>query len=246
MGTLGSLYSDPPKAHGGDRERVAGLASGTHVELPSELARRLSGSALVLDTETTGLGGTARIWELAVLDCSTLNAPRSTLQWLLNPGLTAPDGVGQWAWDAAAYEMATVALGGEPMATLSAHPIFAAAADEILELLAGKAVCGWNADDFDRQVLHRECARIGFSQFSQRLQTICWHDLMLLYVAWRREVGRELTAAGGDKLSRYKLSRACQDEGIEAEKSHRATSGAACAVALLRRMAGWPAEPPHA
>ncbi len=243
-----SLESIIAGGEGHASARVHGAA-----ESPSQTARRLAADGVVLDCETTGFDAKARIWSVALIDLREATFPELAVSphattghpgvcvVSCNPGLLVPNGEdeGQFTWNPRAYDMACQALGGaEPVEYLSQFPAFAEVADQLVNCLVDRDVCGWNIDTFDSRVITRECARVAFAKYSQRLQVIRWWDLMLLYVGWRRELGRELVGDAGAKLARFSLANACADEGIPAETTHLALSGAVCAAQLLRRMGG--------
>jgi hypothetical protein len=214
---------------------------GRQRESAGDVARRLAHSAIVLDCETTGLGGFARVWSLALCDLNGVAdlKPESRITSLaFNPGLLLPGGGSQYEWDKTAYEMAAAAIGGEPIVMLADCGTFASAAAELVDVLVNRDVVGWNVEDFDERMLRAELVRSNFALFSQRWQTIRWHDAMVLYLRWREEVGRPALRDDGSPRHRIGLGEACVAEGLAQEQAHRASSGVQCCVEILKRLAG--------
>lgn len=224
---------------------TTGLGKGARIwELATEELEQM----VTKETKREGEGGNQVIANPNPPSFASLPSVRS---WLFNPGLLAPTQPGiPFEWEPEAYRMAEASLdiqcedsgldGGLPsmIQFLAGKPIFATHAEEIVNLLAGRNVVAWNAE-FDQRMLQQEFARVGFSKFSQRWQTIRWYDAMGLYLAWRREIGRGLENPNGP-AHRLKLVVACDLEGIAIDGHHRAAQDVQMTVKLLRRISGLP------
>jgi DNA polymerase-3 subunit epsilon len=101
----------------------------------------------VLDLETTGTDPQKdRIVEVGVLKIAP-DGRQERRTWRINPGMPIP--------------AEATAIHGISDADVAAAPRFEQVVDELLALLAGCDLCGFNLKRFDLRLLHVECGRAG-------------------------------------------------------------------------------------
>ena len=163
-----------------------------------------SSQYVVLDTETTGIGDMDTITELSIIsiDGKVLFTSLFNPQRPLDEKITKITGITD--------EM------------LKDAPLFAEKADEILEILTGKTVLGWNVG-FDRKMVERAYSTASMSQ------PFCeWECAMKMYHIMRMD--------GKGKWP--KLQEALNAEGIVRSQEHRATGDCYDTLAVLKNLAG--------
>jgi DNA polymerase III epsilon subunit-like protein len=200
------------------RRQVAQDRAAASAAAAKALADR---NAVVLDLETTSLGGYAV--EIAVIDMQGAV--------LLDTRL----------WPEAPIEEEAVRVHGLTLERLAGAPTFAAIADELTELLRGRRVWTYNSD-FDRAVLEREIERLAL----RRAEAGLLHHLPIEAHRFARRAAR----SWGRRIRwRCAMKRYAQFVGEWSERhddyrfqplpggDHRALGDARAALAVLRRMA---------
>jgi len=182
-----------------------------------EFAKRLLSlgeSAVVLDTETTGLGHLDEVLEIGVL---------SLAGEVLIDQLVRPSVVESWR-DAQLVH----GIGPEAVAD---SPTLAAVLPALRDVVAGKTVVVYNAD-YDRRLLYQSAHACGADVLDWLfLDEVDWRDVMDPYARhWgeRRRNGYRW----------QKLTVACQQQGITVADSHRAIGDCRMTLALLQKLAG--------
>lgn len=99
--------------------------------------------------------------------------------------------------------------------------IFAALYPELAALLAGQNVVAYN-HEFEMAIFGIVCGRMELPNFPDTT----WHCAMRAYSNYRRQ----------QKF--YRLTKACQEEGIVVADSHRALGDCTMTLHLMRKMAG--------
>ncbi|WP_017559848.1 3'-5' exonuclease [Nocardiopsis baichengensis] len=124
--------------------RLVDLAPPAHRAVAAARRALAPGAAVVLDTETTGLGPGAAIVEAAVVDAATGQVLLDTL--------VHPDGV--------PVEAGARAKHGIADAELAAAPAWPQVWPRLATAVAGRAVIAYSAD-FDRRMVIEACRRYG-------------------------------------------------------------------------------------
>lgn len=170
---------------------------------------------VLLDTETTGLDGTAEVVELAVL------APSGQLlvDTLLRPAGSIP--------------LAASAIHGLTDATVQDAPTMVECWPHLLPLLSGKRLVAYHVA-FDVRVLRQTAGRYGLP-FPLHPRTACVMEAYALFC------GRRSAASG--RPVRQTLAAACAQLGIVETAGggsfHRAADDCRATLALLQAMAQW-------
>ena len=176
----------------------------------------LEANALILDTETTGLGDDAEVVELAVIDC----AGAVLLDTLVRPSGPVPA-------EAAVIHGITDAM-------LADAPTWSEIHDRFCDLVEGRQVVIYN-HEFDVRVINQTARRYGLQApqgFDLVLGGSAVHCAMQAYAgfygAWNAEKGR---------YRWQKLSTAAQQQGVTVENAHRALGDCLMTLGLVRAMA---------
>jgi len=170
---------------------------------------------LFLDTETTGLGPTDQVVEIAVLDVEGA----VVLHSLVKPTVPIP--------------AEATAIHGIRDEDVAEAPTFADIADTLYSLLNGANVVIYNAD-YDARMLKQSGAAHGLEGTGPKATTIC---AMRLYAEYRGEPGQF-----GSGFKWWKLEEAAKQCGIDFGKwqAHRALDDADITRALMVHMATHP------
>ena len=176
----------------------------------------LAANALILDTETTGLGDDAEVVELAVIDC----AGAVLLDTLVRPSGPVPA-------EAAAIHGITDAMLAEAPTWSELHARFC-------DLVEGRQVVIYN-HEFDVRVINQTARRYGLQApqgFDQVLDRGPIHCAMQAYAEFRGEWSAE--------KGRYrwqKLSAAAEQQGVTVTNAHRALGDCLMTLGVVRAMA---------
>ena len=175
----------------------------------------LAANALILDTETTGLGDDAEVVELAVIDC----AGTVLLDTLVRPSGPVPG-------EAAAIHGITDAM-------LVAAPTWPEIHDRFCRLIDGRQVVIYSRD-FDSRLIGQTARRYGLQTpqcFALPLDDDLVHCAMQAYAEfygeWAEEKGR---------YRWQKLSTAAQQQGVTVENAHRALGDCWMTLGVIRAM----------
>jgi len=176
----------------------------------------LAANALILDTETTGLGDDAEVVELAVIDC----AGAVLLDTLVRPSGPVPA-------EAAAIHGITDAM-------LAGAPTWSEIHARFCDLVEGRQVVIYN-HEFDVRVINQTARRYGLQApqgFDQVLDRGPIHCAMQAYAefhgAWNEE----------KKSYRWhKLSAAAAQQGVTVTNAHRALGDCLMTLGVVRAMA---------
>lgn len=176
----------------------------------------LAANALILDTETTGLGDDAEVVELAVIDC----AGAVLLDTLVRPSGPVPA-------EAAAIHGITDAM-------LAGAPTWSEIHARFCGLVEGRQVVIYSRE-FDVRVINQTARRYGLQApqgFDLALDGSAVHCAMQAYAefygAWSAEKGR---------YRWQKLSTAAQQQGVTVTNAHRALGDCLMTLGLVRAMA---------
>ena len=173
-------------------------------------------NALVLDTETTGLGDDAEVVELAVIDCAGV----VLLDTLVRPSGPVPA-------EAAAIHGITDAM-------LADAPTWSELHARFCDLVEGRQVVIYN-HEFDVRVINQTARRYGLQApqgFDHVLDRGPIHCAMQAYARFRGEWSEE--------KGRYrwqKLSTAAQQQGVTVTNAHRALGDCLMTLGVVRAMA---------
>ena len=186
-------------------------------EASSRQARAwLEVNALVLDTETTGLGDDAEVVELAVIDC----AGAVLLDTLVRPSGPVPA-------EAAAIHGITDAM-------LAGAPTWSEIHARFCDLVEGRQVVIYSRE-FDVRVINQTARRYGLQApqgFDLVLDQGSIHCAMQAYAEFRGEWSAE--------KGRYrwqKLSAAAEQQGVTVTNAHRALGDCLMTLGVVRAMA---------
>ena len=173
-------------------------------------------NALVLDTETTGLGDDAEVVELAVIDC----AGAVLLDTLVRPSGPVPA-------EAAAIHGITDAM-------LADAPTWSEIHARFCDLVEGRQVVIYSRE-FDVRVINQTARRYGLQApqgFDLVLDQGSIHCAMQAYAgfygAWSEEKGR---------YRWQKLSTAADQQGVTVTNAHRALGDCLMTLGVVRAMA---------
>ena len=176
----------------------------------------LAANALILDTETTGLGDDAEVVELAVIDC----AGAVLLDTLVRPSGPVPA-------EAAAIHGITDAM-------LAGAPTWSEIHARFCDLVEGRQVVIYSRE-FDTRVISQTARRYGLpvpQGFDQVLDHDLIHCAMLAYAgfhgAWNAEKGQ---------YRWQKLSAAAAQQGVTVTNAHRALGDCLMTLGVVRAMA---------
>ena len=176
----------------------------------------LEANALILDTETTGLGDDAEVVELALIDCTGA----VLLDTLVRPSGPVPP-------EAAAIHGITDAMLAEAPTWSEIHARFCG-------LVEGRQVVIYSRE-FDVRVINQTARRYGLQApqgFDLALDGSAVHCAMQAYAefygAWSAEKGR---------YRWQKLSTAAQQQGVTVTNAHRALGDCLMTLGLVRAMA---------
>lgn len=175
----------------------------------------LEANALILDTETTGLGDDAEVVELAVIDC----AGNVLLDTLVRPSGPVPG-------EAAAIHGITDAM-------LADAPTWSEIHDRFCCLVEGRQVVIYSRE-FDARLISQTAHRYGLPApkgFDQVLDDDRIHCAMHAYAAFRGEWSEE--------KGRYrwqKLSVAAAQQGVTVGNAHRALGDCVMTLGIIRAM----------
>jgi len=173
-------------------------------------------NALVLDTETTGLGDDAEVVELAVIDC----AGAVLLDTLVRPSGPVPA-------EAAAIHGITDAM-------LADAPTWSEIHARFCDLVEGRQVVIYSRE-FDVRVINQTARRYGLQApqgFDLVLDQGSIHCAMQAYAEFRGEWSAE--------KGRYrwqKLSAAAEQQGVTVTNAHRALGDCLMTLGVVRAMA---------
>lgn len=193
------------------------MADPARREAISRQARAwLEANALILDTETTGLGDDAEVVELALVDC----AGAVLLDTLVRPSGPVPA-------EAAAIHGITDAM-------LAEAPTWSEVHDRFCDLVEGRQVVIYN-QEFDVRVIGQTARRYGLQApqgFDLALDPGSIHCAMLAYAGFHGEWSAE--------KARYrwqKLSTAAQQQGVTVTNAHSALGDCLTTLGVVRAMA---------
>lgn len=183
-----------------------------------EFAERLlslGDSAVVLDTETTGLGHRDEVLEIGVL---------SLAGDVLMDQLVRPSAVASWPEAQSVH-----GIGPEAVAD---SPALSAVLPALRDVLAGRTAVVYNAD-YDRRLLYQSAAVCGADKLEWLfLDEVDWRDVMDPYARFWGQRGYNGRARW------QKLTVACQQQGVIVADSHRAIGDCRMTLALLQKLAG--------
>ncbi len=176
----------------------------------------LEANALILDTETTGLGDDAEVVELALIDC----AGAVLLDTLVRPSGPVPA-------EAAAIHGITDAM-------LAEAPTWSAIHARFCDLVEGRQVVSYSRE-FDARVITQSARRYGLPApqgFDGVLDPGRIHCAMQAYAgfhgAWSEEKGQ---------YRWQRLSAAAAQQGVKVENAHRALGDCLMTLGVVRAMA---------
>ena len=176
----------------------------------------LEANALILDTETTGLGDDAEVVELAVIDC----AGAVLLDTLVRPSGPVPA-------EAAAIHGITDAM-------LAGAPTWSAIHDRFCDLVEGRQVVIYSRE-FDTRVISQTARRYGLPApqgFDLVLDHGPIHCAMQAYARFRGEWNAEK-----GQYRWQKLSAAAAQQGVTVANAHRALGDCLMTLGVVRAMA---------
>jgi len=177
----------------------------------------LEANALILDTETTGLGDDAEVVELAVIDC----AGNVLLDTLVRPSGPVP--------------AEAVAIHGITDAMFADAPTWSEIHDRFCDLVECRQVVIYSRE-FDARLISQTARRYGLQApkgFDQVLEHDRIHCAMQAYAEFRGEWSEER-----GQYRWQKLSAAAQQQGVTVENAHRALGDCLMTLGVVRAMAG--------
>ncbi len=176
----------------------------------------IAADALILDTETTGLGDDAEVVEIAVIDC----AGEVLLDTLVRPSVPVP--------------AEATAIHGITNAMLADAPVWSEIHDRFCSLVEGRQVVIYSRD-FDIRLISQTARRYGL-QAPQCLDLMfdrgAVHCAMRAYAAFRNEWSEEK-----GQYRWQKLSAAAAQQGVKVGNAHRALGDCLMTLGVLREMA---------
>ena len=176
----------------------------------------LAANALILDTETTGLGDDAEVVELAVIDC----AGAVLLDTLVRPSGPVPA-------EAAAIHGITDAM-------LAGAPTWSEIHARFCGLVEGRQVVIYSRE-FDARVITQTARRYGLPApqgFDLALDGSAVHCAMQAYAEFRGEWSAEK-----GQYRWQKLSAAAAQQGVTVTNAHRALGDCLMTLGVVRAMA---------
>ena len=176
----------------------------------------LEANALILDTETTGLGDDAEVVELAVIDC----AGAVLLDTLVRPSGPVPA-------EAAAIHGITDAM-------LADAPTWSEIHARFCDLVEGRQVVIYSRE-FDTRVITQTARRYGLPApqgFDLALDGSAVHCAMQAYAEFRGEWSAEK-----GQYRWQKLSAAAAQQGVTVTNAHRALGDCLMTLGVVRAMA---------
>ena len=176
----------------------------------------LEANALLLDTETTGLGDDAEVVELAVIDC----AGAVLLDTLVRPSGPVPA-------EAAAIHGITDAM-------LAGAPTWSEIHARFCDLVEGRQVVIYSRE-FDTRVITQTARRYGLPApqgFDLALDGSAVHCAMQAYAEFRGEWSAEK-----GQYRWQKLSAAAAQQGVTVTNAHRALGDCLMTLGVVRAMA---------
>ena len=193
------------------------MADPARREAISRQARAwLEANALILDTETTGLGDDAEVVELALVDC----AGAVLLDTLVRPSGPVPA-------EAAAIHGITDAM-------LAEAPTWSEVHDRFCDLVEGRQVVIYSRE-FDTRVITQTARRYGLPApqgFDLALDGSAVHCAMQAYAEFRGEWSAEK-----GQYRWQKLSAAAVQQGVTVTNAHRALGDCLMTLGVVRAMA---------
>ena len=193
------------------------MADPARREAISRQARAwLEANALILDTETTGLGDDAEVVEFAVIDC----AGAVLLDTLVRPSGPVPD-------EAAAIHGITDAM-------LADAPTWSAIHDRFCDLVEGRQVVIYS-HEFDVRVIGQTARRYGLP-VPQGFDLVIDQDRIHCAMQAYAEFHGEWNAEKG-QYRWQKLSAAATQQGVTVTNAHRALGDCLMALGIVRAMA---------
>jgi DNA polymerase III epsilon subunit-like protein len=165
----------------------------------------ISTEAVIIDTETTGLGKEDEVCEITILDAT--GSP--LLDSLVRPTQPIPA-------ETAAFNRITDTM-------VANAPSWPELAEQYAAIVAGRTVVMYNAA-FDKRLLAQTHRRHGLT--APALTTDC---AMLLFASWRGEWDR-----GRDDWRWWKLAEAASECGVWEDGAHRAHVDARMTLGVLR------------
>ena len=193
------------------------MADPARREAISRQARAwLEANALILDTETTGLGDDAEVVELALVDC----AGAVLLDTLVRPSGPVPA-------EAAAIHGITDAM-------LAEAPTWSEVHDRFCDLVEGRQVVIYSRE-FDTRVITQTARRYGLPApqgFDLALDGSAVHCAMQAYAEFRGEWSAEK-----GQYRWQKLSAAAAQQGVTVTNAHRALGDCLMTLGVVRAMA---------
>ena len=193
------------------------MADPARREAISRQARAwLEANALILDTETTGLGDDAEVVELALVDC----AGAVLLDTLVRPSGPVPA-------EAAAIHGITDAM-------LAEAPTWSEVHDRFCDLVEGRQVVIYN-QEFDVRVIGQTARRYGLPApqgFDLVLDPGRIHCAMQAYARFHGEWNAEK-----GQYRWQKLSAAAAQQGVTVTNAHRALGDCLMTLGVVRAMA---------
>lgn len=183
----------------------AGPAQQRRKSVAAKAQALIGGNCLVLDTETTGVGGEDEVCEITILDVS--GAP--LLDTLVRPTRPIP--------------AEATAIHGITDGMVATAPSWPEVAEQYAGIVAGRTVVAYNAA-FDNRLLRQTYKRHGLT--APELTTSC---AMLMYAAWHGEWDK-----GREQWRWLKLIEAATDCGVADAGAHRALADARMTLAVLR------------
>ncbi len=171
----------------------------------------LDQKALILDTETTGLGGDAEIVQIAIIDCDG----HTILESLVKPVGAIPD--------------TAIRIHGITPERVAVAPRWADLWPVVRAIVQGRTVVVFNAS-YDRELLLQSCLVANIDMWSQDMSLLAnWHCAMLAYSAfvgswndyygnyrWQRLPGGDHSALGDCKATLAVLKKMAAS--LEAQK----------------------------